>query len=283
MSRREDIDNSIWSDEQFGGLSPHAKLLYIWSWTNPRCGMSGLYKLPLTHATIETGLTLEQARAAISELAAARFAYHEQGVMFVRTRAKHLRQKTVQIAKSIAADLDKVSADHPLVRAWADEYAEAPWLEGHVRVGRGSSEGHVRVTENPGVKPNEPTLRRPSPEGHVTLPGVGTGTGTGGSTEIDARAPGLAGTVQAVIDVLSQCQRLHVDQVGVENAVAAHPHGDAVQAARTVVTWATDPAFRSTNAAKLLGDALSKQKANGQSRGGGWTAEEMMRLGRETA
>lgn len=62
-----------------------------------------------------------------------------------------------------------------------------------------------------------------------------------------------------VVDVLGQCPRLHVEPVGVENAIAAWPGRDHIRAAHTVVTWATDPAFRSTNAARLLADALSKQ------------------------
>jgi hypothetical protein len=62
-----------------------------------------------------------------------------------------------------------------------------------------------------------------------------------------------------VVEVLGQCDRLRIEQMGVENAIAAWPGRDYVRAAHTVVTWATDPTFRSTNAARLLGDALSKQ------------------------
>jgi hypothetical protein len=69
----------------------------------------------------------------------------------------------------------------------------------------------------------------------------------------------LAATVSEVEAVLSQCPRLHVDRVGVENAIAAWPGRSPVAAAHTVVTWATDSTFRNTNGAKLLGDALSKQ------------------------
>ena len=45
MSRREDIDNGIWSDPDFMSLTAPAKLTYIWSWTNSHCGMAGLYKI----------------------------------------------------------------------------------------------------------------------------------------------------------------------------------------------------------------------------------------------
>lgn len=81
----------------------------------------------------------------------------------------------------------------------------------------------------------------------------------------DARAPTpripseLEQQVGEVIGVLAQVGRLHIDRVGVENAMASFPSRDAVAAAREVVTWATDPAFRSTNAARLLHKALSDQ------------------------
>lgn len=63
-----------------------------------------------------------------------------------------------------------------------------------------------------------------------------------------------------VFDVLRQSDRLHIDRVGVENAVGSWPGQDAVRAARTVITWVTDPAFNGTNAARLLDSALSKQQ-----------------------
>ena len=76
--------------------------------------------------------------------------------------------------------------------------------------------------------------------------------------EDDARAP-LSERVDGVEAILGQCPSLFISRVAIENAVAAYPTADPVLAARTVVTWASDPAFRSTNGAKLLGDALAKQ------------------------
>lgn len=94
----------------------------------------------------------------------------------------------------------------------------------------------------------------------------------------------LAGTVADTITVLGQCQRLHVDRVGVENAIASWPGRDAIRAARTVVMWATDPAFKTTNGAKLLGDALSKQtdgapKSSRPSRADVWSTESILAAG----
>lgn len=80
-------------------------------------------------------------------------------------------------------------------------------------------------------------------------------------SEVDARTPELAAQVAEVVAVLGQCDRLHIDSVGVENAIVAWPDCDPVQAARGVVTAAVDPAFRYTNGSKLLYNELSRAKA----------------------
>lgn len=65
--------------------------------------------------------------------------------------------------------------------------------------------------------------------------------------------------VQSVLDVLAEAPRLFVDAIGVENAIRAFPGGDAMLAAREVVTLGRDPAWRSTNAANLIWKSLEKQ------------------------
>lgn len=171
MARREDFDNSLWSDPDFLALSSDARLVYIWTWTNPRCGMAGIYKLAPSMAALETGLSQDRVMAALDELGAAEFTFYENRVLWVRTRVKHLRQKTFPIAKSIRNDLLKIPDDHPLKARFLATYGHHSWLSDCI-----GSEGHV-------------TLNRPSPDslktlpqgsdGHVTVPGTGTGRGTG--------------------------------------------------------------------------------------------------------
>lgn len=99
-----------------------------------------------------------------------------------------------------------------------------------------------------------------APRARTRAPGVGSG-----ELPPTTESPPLDATlVDDVEGVLRQSERLFVDRMGIENAIGAWPGRDALQAARTVVTWVTDPAFRSTNAAKLLGDALSKQEQQRQ-------------------
>lgn len=89
----------------------------------------------------------------------------------------------------------------------------------------------------------------------------------------DARAAARSSDpqVQDVLDVLSAAPRLFLDAVAVENAIAAFPAGDPLRAAREAVTLGRDPAYRSTNGARLLWKALEQQTAPrpGSRRGGG--------------
>ena len=128
MSRREDVDNAIWNDEDWVDLSPDAKLLYIWSFTNPACGMAGLYKAPRGLAVYQTGITPSRVDRATQELTQARFMFWVEGVIWVRARVKYLRTRTVQIATSIANDVAKIAEGHPLRVEFLEMYGDFEWL-----------------------------------------------------------------------------------------------------------------------------------------------------------
>jgi hypothetical protein len=128
MSRHENVENSIWSDPEWLELTPHAKLLYLWTWTNPRCGMAGIYKMALSAAAMETGLELDRVREVLDELREARFCFYEDKVLWVRARVKHLRTRTPQIARSVVSDVEHIDPAHPLRVRFIEAYADDPWL-----------------------------------------------------------------------------------------------------------------------------------------------------------
>lgn len=127
MSRREDIDTAIWSDPDFLALGPDAKLVYFWSFSNPRCGMSGLYKAVREAPLMETGLTSRRLDVALAELSAGRFAFFDGRMLWVRSRIKHLRSKSPNMAKAIARDVEAVS-EHPYAGELVEMYCKGPWL-----------------------------------------------------------------------------------------------------------------------------------------------------------
>jgi hypothetical protein len=164
MPRREDFDNSLWSDPDFLALSSAARLTYIWTWSNPRCGMAGIYKLSPAQATLELGLDEATVTAALAELGEARFAFYEMNVLWVRSRVKHLRQKTTQIATAIRSDLARIPNGHPLKVQFVETYGKLGWLS--AALAGDPQEGPV--------KPIHPD------EGRVTLNGGGNGSGVKG-------------------------------------------------------------------------------------------------------
>jgi len=127
MSRREDLDNAIWSDPDFAELTGPAKLLYIWSFTNQRCGMSGLYKVSRGAMVFEISHPLPVIEAALVELEEARFLHYDGAVLWVRSRVKHIRTKTKQIAVSIANDVVKLHP-HPYTEWFLQAYSSLQWL-----------------------------------------------------------------------------------------------------------------------------------------------------------
>lgn len=165
MSRREDFDNGLWSKPEFEALSKDAGLLYIWSWTNTKVGMAGIYEVG-RRAMTESKLELTELDGALAELEAYRFAFYEGGVLWVRARVKRLRPQSEQMAKSIARGLAAISREHPFFTSFIEENRGAWWpssyldaaldavVQGNITrtskftVPKGSSEPHARFHGN---------------------------------------------------------------------------------------------------------------------------------------
>lgn len=187
MSRSEDFDSEFWSDPDVAELTAEAKLLYVWTWTNPRCNMSGAYQVTKTLMQAETGLTDDQVAGAFAELEEGRFAFYDGRVLWVRSRVKRLRQKTPNIAKSIAAHLLKLPKGHPYLAMFLTEYKDSGWLRESFE--HGSVEGHATVADsrkNTDVSLFSSTVDRVSPD--TPRDGLGLGELEGGPGETDTAA-----------------------------------------------------------------------------------------------
>jgi hypothetical protein len=92
--------------------------------------MAGIYKIPEHLMVAESGIPAEDLSQALEDLAALDFLHYEGGVLWVRSRVKHLRTKTPQIAKSIANDLEAISDTHPLKYRFVQAYQSLYWLAG---------------------------------------------------------------------------------------------------------------------------------------------------------
>jgi len=127
VARNEDVSTAIWEDEDFDALTDDAAFIYMWSFTNERCNMAGIYQVKARHI-IEGRMNIDRRNQALAELAEARFVYYQDGWLWVRSRVKHMRTRGEKMAASIIKALEKVPADHVLRAAFLDEYLHGSWV-----------------------------------------------------------------------------------------------------------------------------------------------------------
>lgn len=131
MGRAEFITTEFWDEVE--NLSPWATLLFIWSWTNAKCNMAGLYRVSRS-AMAESKCPRHKIDDAVHELQEAGFVYYEQGVLWVKSRVKHLaprnrRNSNPKIAAAVAKHVGQIDPDHPLRVAFVDKYGREKWLK----------------------------------------------------------------------------------------------------------------------------------------------------------
>lgn len=169
MARHEDIVNTIWDD--LDHLSNDAFMLYVWSWTNLKCGMAGIYPIP-RRRLLEGRLEPDARDTAVAELEADDKLYYLDGVLWSKARVSHLAgfrkgKLSEWIVKSIAKDLRALDSSNPLLQRFLDRYQDHPSLEGLKTVYRPSQEGLDSALQSGGR------------DGLKTVQGQGQGQGRG--------------------------------------------------------------------------------------------------------
>ena len=127
MSVYEYVETALWSDPVFGQLKPHAKLLYVWSFTNPRCNIVGIYKVGRPQMSVETGITPRRLQESLDELANAHLVFYDDTYIFVRARVKYLHGKSPNTAKGIRHELAKLDIRHAFTQAFLFLYQDTDW------------------------------------------------------------------------------------------------------------------------------------------------------------
>jgi hypothetical protein len=64
------IHINIWDDPRFEEYSPHAKLLFIYGFSNKHRNEAGLYSISIKKFAFETGLSIEETESALKEITA---------------------------------------------------------------------------------------------------------------------------------------------------------------------------------------------------------------------
>lgn len=130
ISRIENISNGIWADPDFSTLSSGAKYLYLWSFSNPACDLSGIYKTAIGRISYETGLEAGEAAKALNELIECKYVEYEDGWLWVRTRTKHLHSRSPKLGKAIINGVNKLPLTHSFRGKFIEEYKTVKWLCG---------------------------------------------------------------------------------------------------------------------------------------------------------
>jgi hypothetical protein len=100
-----------------------AVLLYIWSFTNPKCGMAGVYACK-RRALCDGRLTGTQLDKGLAQLREGKFMFYVQGWLWVRSRVTHLSAINGNIARSIRKDVLALPGGHPFIDAFRGEYGD---------------------------------------------------------------------------------------------------------------------------------------------------------------
>lgn len=128
VSNYEYVETRIWSDPTFEALTPNAKLVYLWSFTNPRCNLPGIYKATVRQMSVETGVRVKGVEQALEELEGSSLLYYDRTWLFVRARVKYLHNPSPNTAKGICNEVKKLEPDHPYTQAFLFLYRAEAWL-----------------------------------------------------------------------------------------------------------------------------------------------------------
>jgi hypothetical protein len=82
------FQTELWTDPFIQGLSPEAKLLFIYLWTNKHCNQAGLYEITLKTMAFDTGLSQESLPSLLKQLEPKVSWFPDQNIIWVRNFLK---------------------------------------------------------------------------------------------------------------------------------------------------------------------------------------------------
>jgi hypothetical protein len=116
------VECAIWTDPDFAALSADAQLLFLWSWTNPKAAISGIYEVSVRAMSRLFGNDSLRVRYALDELARKPMVRYDQEneVLWVVKRA-HYANRSPKVA--VAMQREVLSCpDTPLLKEFTAMY-----------------------------------------------------------------------------------------------------------------------------------------------------------------
>ena len=114
------IDTELWTDPRVKALDVNARLLFMWSLTNPHTHPGGIYSAPLLYMAHETGLSGPAVDKALGRLAGLVEYDREREVIWVVNMAGY-QCNSPAVWTSAAKHAAKLHGS-PLIRSWAERY-----------------------------------------------------------------------------------------------------------------------------------------------------------------
>lgn len=142
MATYRQIHTHIWDDPDFETLSPYAKLIFIYGFSNRHRNEAGLYTITIRKLAFETGLSQEDAGAAIKEIEAKGMWQYDwdNQVLWIKNA---IRYQTVTEKNLTAIKRDIATINSPLVAEFEEYYKDL------LSPSEGGSKGDRRGIEPP--------------------------------------------------------------------------------------------------------------------------------------
>lgn len=126
------MQRSVWKDRDFRQLGSDARLLFLWSWTNPQASICGLYvatAFDLQLALAEPPADWQRVLTALEELdAKPLLLWHEETEMlWIPSRVRHAN-RSPKVARAMQKEVDGLPAS-PLLERFIDQYGKQLGLE----------------------------------------------------------------------------------------------------------------------------------------------------------
>lgn len=236
MAKTADVIQAIWGDPWFLALSVDAKCLYFWGITNEHGNLAGVYTVAAPMIQLETGLTPTRFAKALEELDGKFYYRAETGAVWVRGRAKRVRSKTSQIAKSIAKAVEECP-EADFIAAFLHKYGQESWLSeafSDLALSVDKFEPHPNLNEVPSQSHSQSHSQSSFKEG-----------GSGGKPNPDSLPedfdPKLHPVLQAVQPILHRVAVAKgarpVERLPLAKTLTSYPDRDHVAVANDLEHW----------------------------------------------
>jgi hypothetical protein len=246
----------MWTaDEEFVDLPASAKVLALWSITSKHTNAAGVVEITKRTMRNETGLHAEDVEHSLAELERFGFAFYEDGVLWVRTRARRIAEHGDNMVKAIVNDLKLVESGHPIRERFIAYYSEHPKLGPVLPTpSRTPLKGVLSPSEPPSTIDGSSKANSQPPSDPLAR---------GSTTKLSGSDNEITLKVNQILARLDECEKWSCppesDRPLVERTVYDTPAADHLAAATSAVAKGNDPTWRTRTPGQTFKYAVKQQ------------------------